>query len=937
MQLPRRLQPVVMMTVVLLATPMLSWAAASHGGTDVVAHEFTPATAFGADMDIASNGDIYAVNKFATMTNSEISVWRSQDGGESWSLWGSFSLPSGDGTGDPTICIAEGDADRVFVAYRRFGDIWVARADLHAATPVFSHQIALDSPDDLVKGRIVSDAADYSAYFLYIVAGESTLPADVYFARSTNMGDSWDTEYIIGPANGPEDAYAEPQLSYSRSVLHCVMSFTDVNAPYPDSRLRYRRMVNFGANGLADWSTATDVTTGADNLRHGSIEIASSEVSSKVIIAATTDSLGVSSPDPFALVRSSSDAGLTWPGANEARIPDCLVSGSVALPSGGFGLATVSTYPYKARVSRATDGNPLFWTTTQLSDRDDGQVFVQVPRIDYDLTRGEQIGMTWFHQDTSPSDSIMFDAEWRAATGFPSVAAGFPVALGSAVVVAPALATLDDDSELEILVGTADGMLHAYNPDGTPVPGWPVNVGTWPTSTPRNGTIAAGDLNGDGRVEVVAGSGGGEVAVFRNDGSPAPGWPLPVSNSPVFVSIGRITEAARRNVVVCTNGNLYVYEPDGSLVTGFPVALSGTIPGPAAIGDLDGDGDNEMVVATGTHVDVVSKTGSILLSKLLSPGDAASAQPSLADMDLDGDLEIAAPTYVGRVHLFDYPGGADLPGWPITTPLGGPISAIAIANNSGTLNPELIFAEQDSTLYMYHYNGALNSNWPKHTGYGWNLYGAPTIDFVEDIISSDVLIGSRDSKGHAFRNTTGVVPGWPRLLGDQVEVAAASGDIDFDGNLEVVFGGLNDLWVLDVNQTVSRDQPNEIWPMFAYNAQRTSCLACEPDVVVGVEPSQPLPAELSFAPPMPNPTSGSQVFRFALATEAQVQITVYDAHGRVVRVALNRAMRAGRHSFEWDGRDGSGRPLPAGVYFARLQTSSAGVAASRTQRLVVLR
>jgi flagellar hook assembly protein FlgD len=42
--------------------------------------------------------------------------------------------------------------------------------------------------------------------------------------------------------------------------------------------------------------------------------------------------------------------------------------------------------------------------------------------------------------------------------------------------------------------------------------------------------------------------------------------------------------------------------------------------------------------------------------------------------------------------------------------------------------------------------------------------------------------------------------------------------------------------------------------------------------------------------------------------------------GRLVRTLLTEQRRAGRHEFEWNGRDDSGEPVASGVYLIRLET-----------------
>jgi flagellar hook assembly protein FlgD len=69
----------------------------------------------------------------------------------------------------------------------------------------------------------------------------------------------------------------------------------------------------------------------------------------------------------------------------------------------------------------------------------------------------------------------------------------------------------------------------------------------------------------------------------------------------------------------------------------------------------------------------------------------------------------------------------------------------------------------------------------------------------------------------------------------------------------------------------------------------------------------------------PNPFSGSTEIRFALAVPGRVRLSVYDVRGRLVVPLENGDLSAGFHVLRWDGRDGEGRPAPAGVYFVRFE------------------
>lgn len=79
-------------------------------------------------------------------------------------------------------------------------------------------------------------------------------------------------------------------------------------------------------------------------------------------------------------------------------------------------------------------------------------------------------------------------------------------------------------------------------------------------------------------------------------------------------------------------------------------------------------------------------------------------------------------------------------------------------------------------------------------------------------------------------------------------------------------------------------------------------------------------------------TAGGHRFTFATKAGGPVLLAVFDAAGRRVAVAREAYAAPGAHSIEWNGRAASGR-APAGIYFARVQTSD-GVELTKLIHLV---
>jgi enterochelin esterase-like enzyme len=67
----------------------------------------------------------------------------------------------------------------------------------------------------------------------------------------------------------------------------------------------------------------------------------------------------------------------------------------------------------------------------------------------------------------------------------------------------------------------------------------------------------------------------------------------------------------------------------------------------------------------------------------------------------------------------------------------------------------------------------------------------------------------------------------------------------------------------------------------------------------------------------PNPFRTHATIRYAIPTNTQVSINVYDVNGRVVKSICKGKMPAGDHHVRWYGEDESGRKVASGVYFIR--------------------
>src|SRR5690606_12287762 len=200
------------------------------------------------------------------------------------------------------------------------------------------------------------------------------------------------------------------------------------------------------------------------------------------------------------------------------------------------------------------------------------------------------------------------DADGARALGWPRVLpnrarAGFgPVAV----------ADLDGRGGLNVVVATDGGFpgppnLVAFRHDGTVLPGWPIEL-----SHPVNGGVAIADLDGDGSLEVIAATIGGdaEITVMRADGSVLPGWPrrFPSLSFEAGVVVGDIDGEPGPEILALgtvaqydSRVQLHALRVDGRSLPGFPVEFetADAFEGGITLADVDSDGRQDVLIAMG--------------------------------------------------------------------------------------------------------------------------------------------------------------------------------------------------------------------------------------------------------------------------------------------------------------------------------------------------
>ncbi|MFC1707325.1 FG-GAP repeat domain-containing protein [Planctomycetota bacterium] len=186
---------------------------------------------------------------------------------------------------------------------------------------------------------------------------------------------------------------------------------------------------------------------------------------------------------------------------------------------------------------------------------------------------------------------------------------GSPMTMGSGSSLA--VGDFTADGRLDVAVAYVGGYvaLFVQNTRSQLVPA----AAAWPVGTDPQG-IAAGDLNGDGRLDLAtANAGSNDVTIYvQNAGgglTPSLMSPLPVGTTPTGLAIGDLDGDGREDVVIANRGSnnvsVYLQDAQGNLSesTTSPVSV-GIGPMDVAIGDIDGDGRTDLGVANSGSGDV---------------------------------------------------------------------------------------------------------------------------------------------------------------------------------------------------------------------------------------------------------------------------------------------------------------------------------------------
>jgi Subtilase family/FG-GAP-like repeat len=323
----------------------------------------------------------------------------------------------------------------------------------------------------------------------------------------------------------------------------------------------------------------------------------------------------------------------------------------------------------------------------------------------------------------------------------------------------PTLTDLNGDGRLDIVIPALDQHLYAWDGSGQPLPGFPVKLKGPSESLVGAESInsaAAGDIDGDGRPELVAPTNELGPGGDAQEPTPAPGN--------VAGAIGQVVTNALTNAIGAT-GRVYAVDHAGRLLNGWPIKPGGLLPdalpfvGPGVdhvLADVNGDGKLDVIgnVATG-DVTAVDSAGKQIVTYDSQPASGETVDKSKVlnlfenpiVAKLDGQLEVikGGITLAGLVNVgiavgqnlpynhvvqaWNAQTGQELPAFPQAVEDYQLLSSPAVADVSDAPGNEILVGTGMYLMRDINAQGVEGSGWPKFTG-GWN-FAVPAIGDVD--------------------------------------------------------------------------------------------------------------------------------------------------------------------------------------------------------------
>lgn len=218
----------------------------------------------------------------------------------------------------------------------------------------------------------------------------------------------------------------------------------------------------------------------------------------------------------------------------------------------------------------------------------------------------------------------------------------------AASLSSPALADVNGDGMLEVIVGTSMGFLYVLDAKtGNALDGWPIQMGD------IQGHVAVADIDQDGKLEIVAADTRGSVAAFRGDATEV--WELHIGSAfTAGVTFGDVDGDGQLEASFATmDGKVYLVDAaTGKIKPGWPFRTFGEITAPVLITKVDGSdrrrGMQLVVTSHDGYLYVIDNDK--MCTSSLNMGEPSNAMVLTEDLTSSGEMDLLVSTVRGNIY-----------------------------------------------------------------------------------------------------------------------------------------------------------------------------------------------------------------------------------------------------------------------------------------------
>ncbi len=301
---------------------------------------------------------------------------------------------------------------------------------------------------------------------------------------------------------------------------------------------------------------------------------------------------------------------------------------------------------------------------------------------DLDLFVGEEAGNINFYRNIGTAANPTFTLETE------NLAAIFDAESNSA----PNFADIDNDADLDLFVGEADGNINFYRNTGTATnPAFTLETTNFASIVVNYSVPSFADIDKDGDLDLFVGKVDGNIFYYSNTGTATNPAFTKVTENFAFIDFGDDSAPSFADIDNDGDFDLFVGERAGNInfyrntgtATNPEFTLETTNLGSIDVGnnsvpsfaDIDKDGDLDLFVgARAGNIFYYSNTGTATIPALtlvtenfasIDVGDYST--PSFADIDNDGDGDLFVGEFDGNLNFYRNTGTATSPVFTLVT------------------------------------------------------------------------------------------------------------------------------------------------------------------------------------------------------------------------------------------------------------------------------